>query len=111
MKVAGLAAGVIVFHMSITFSAPFSLPKSGVPQKVGDIQLMLKKLDPKKNRYTVELVLDDKHIEKRDKTINEPVQFYSGARSRQPLEVVVYQIDKDKIVGYLAAPKVQVARQ
>ena len=89
----------------------FSLPKSGVPQKVGDIQLMLKKLDPKKNRYTVELVLDDKHIEKRDKTINEPVQFYSGARSRQPLEVVVYQIDKDKIVGYLAAPKVQVARQ
>jgi chromosome segregation ATPase len=89
----------------------FSLPKNGAVQKVGDIQLMLKKLDPKRNRYTVEVVLDDKHIEKRDKTINEPVQFYSGAHARQPLEVVVYQLDKDKAVGYLAAPKVQVARK
>ena len=89
----------------------FTLPKSGAPQKVGDLQLMLKKLDPKKNRYTVEVVLDDKHIEKKDKTINEPVQFYSGAKARQPIEVVVYEIDKDRVVGYLAAPKVQVARK
>jgi archaellum component FlaC len=89
----------------------FSLPKNGNVQKVGDVQLMLKKLDPKHNRYTVEVVMDDKHIEKKDKTINEPVQFYSGARLRQPLEVVVYEIDKDKVVGYLAAPKVQVARK
>jgi len=88
----------------------FSLPKNGAVQKVGDVQLLLKKLDPKHNRYTVEVVMDDKHIEKKDKTINEPVQFYSGIRQRQPLEVVVYQIDKDKVVGYLAAPKVQVAR-
>ncbi len=89
----------------------FTLPKSGGVQKVGDVQLSLKKLDAKHNRYTVEVVMDDKHIEKKDKTINEPVQFYSGARQRQPLEVVVYQIDKDKVVGYLAAPKVQVARK
>ena len=89
----------------------FSLPKNGAVQKVGDIQMALKKLDPKRNRYTVEVVLDDKHIEKRDKTINEPVQFYSGARARQPLEVVVYEIGKDKVVGYLASPKVQVARK
>jgi chromosome segregation ATPase len=89
----------------------FSLPKNGAVQRVGDLQLMLKKLDPKHNRYTVEVVLDDKHIEKKDKTINEPVQFYSAARARQPLELVVYQIDKDKVTGYLAAPKLQVARK
>ena len=89
----------------------FSLPKSGLPQKVGDIQIALKKLDAKRNRYTVDVAIDDKHIEKRDRTINEPVQFYSGARSRQPMEVVVYEIDKDKVVGYLASPKVQVARK
>jgi hypothetical protein len=88
----------------------FSLPKNGAAQKVGDVQLTLKKLDPKHNRYTVEVVMDDKRIEKKDKTINEPVQFYSGGRQRQPLEVVVYQINKDKVVGYLASPKVQVAR-
>ena len=89
----------------------FSLPKNGNVQKVGDVQLMLKRLDAKRNRYSLEVVMDDKHIEKKDKTINEPVQFYSGARSRQPLEVVVYEIDKDKVVGYLAAPKVQVTRK
>lgn len=89
----------------------FSLPKNGAAQKVGDVQLMLKKLDPKKSRYTVEVVMDDRHIEKKDKTINEPVQFYSGSRARQSMEVVVYQIDKDKVVGYLAAPKLQVARK
>jgi chromosome segregation ATPase len=88
----------------------FSLGKNSNLQKVGDVQLALKKLDQKHNRYTVEVVMDDKHIEKKDRTINEPVQFYSGARQRQPLEVVVYEIDKDKVVGYLAAPKVQVAR-
>lgn len=88
----------------------FTLPKNGAMQKVGDVQLTLKKVDQKHNRYTVEVVMDDKHIEKRDKTINEPVQFYTGVKSRQPVEVVVYQIAKDKVVGYLAAPKVQVAR-
>jgi len=88
----------------------FTLAKNGAAQRVGDVQMVLKKLDSKHNRYTVEVVLDDKHIEKKDKTINEPVQFYSGARARQPLEVVVYQIDKEKVVGYLAAPKVHVAR-
>lgn len=89
----------------------FSLPKSGTVQKVGDMQMMLKKLDAKRNRYTVEVVIDDKHIEKKDKTINEPVQFYSNAKLRQPFEVVVYDIGKDKVTGYLAAPKVQVARK
>lgn len=75
------------------------------PQKVGDIQLKLKKVDPSRNKYTMEVYADDKRIEKKDKTANEPVQFYM-AGSRQPLEIVVYQVDKDKIVGYLSTPKV-----
>jgi hypothetical protein len=53
---------------------------------------------------------DDKLTEKKDKNINEPLQFYT-ARARQPYELVVNQVQKDLIVGYLATPKEQNARQ
>jgi hypothetical protein len=88
----------------------FTLAKTKAPQKVGNIAVLLKKADPKRNRYTVEVIADDKTVEKKEKTANEPVQFYvSGAR--QPYEIVVNQVKKDQIVGYLATPKVtQVAR-
>jgi chromosome segregation ATPase len=82
----------------------FNLTRSGQPQAVGNIRLALQKADPKRNRYTVTVLADDKKIEKRDKTINEPVQFYVlGAR--QPYEIVVNEVRKDRVIGYLAAPK------
>jgi hypothetical protein len=87
----------------------FTLPKSKQPQKVGDIMVQLKKADSKHNRYTIEVVADDKKVEKKDRTINEPVQFYLS-KSRQPAEIVVNEVRKDTIVGYLAEPKVQIAR-
>jgi chromosome segregation ATPase len=87
----------------------FTVTKSGSMQKVGDIQVMLRKADPKHNRYSVEVMADDKRVEKRDRSVNEPVQFYT-ASARQPYEIVVNQVDKDKIVGYLATPKVTVSR-
>jgi hypothetical protein len=87
----------------------FKLGRTKAPQKIGDIAVQLKKTDWKKNKYTVEVVADDKRVEKRDKNVNEPVQFYV-ARARQPYELVVNEIRKDEIVGYLATPKVQIAR-
>jgi len=87
----------------------FNLTKSKAPQRVGDISVLVKKTDPKKNRYTIEVVADDKTTEKKDRTINEPVQFYVS-KARQPYEIVVNQVKKDQIVGYLATPKDQVAR-
>jgi DNA repair exonuclease SbcCD ATPase subunit len=87
----------------------FRLGKTKEPQRFGDVSLKLKKADPKKNRYTIELIADDKLIEKKDKTVNEPVQFLM-ARARQPYEIVVNQIGKDLIVGYVSAPKVQQPR-
>ena len=71
--------------------------------------LSLKKADTKHNRYTIEVVADDKGVEKKDKTVNEPVQFYTS-KSRQPAEIVVNEVRKNTIVGYLAEPKVQVSR-
>jgi len=87
----------------------FKLVKEKTPRKVGDVQMRLKAVDVKKNRYTIELTADDKLVEKKDKTINEPVQFILS-KATQPYELVVNQVSKDMISGYLAAPKVQQAR-
>jgi len=87
----------------------FNLGKSKAPQRVGDISITLKKTDPKRNKYTIEVLADDKTTEKKDRTINEPVQFYT-LKAKQPYEIVVNQVAKDKIVGYLSTPKDQVAR-
>ncbi len=89
----------------------FKIPKNAMPQRVGDIQLALKKSDAKRNRFTVEVTADDKRIEKKDKTVNEPVQFYVASKARQPYEIVVNQVTKDSVSGYLAKPKVTVARR
>lgn len=73
------------------------------------IGLVLKKTDPSRNRYTLELWVEDRKIEKRDKTRNEPVQFYLS-NTRQPLEIVINDIGKDRVVGYVSAPRLQASR-
>ncbi len=87
----------------------FNVGKTKEFQKVGNIQLQLRSADPKRNKFTIRLVADDKTVEKKDKNLNEPLQFYV-AGARQPYEIVVNQVRKDQIVGYLATPKVQQAR-
>ena len=87
----------------------FTITKSSGMQKVGDIQVELRKADPRHNRYSLELLADDKRVEKKDRSVNEPVQFYRD-RARQPSELVVNEVAKNKIVGYLATPKVTVSR-
>src|SRR5215475_4904771 len=87
----------------------FKLGKTKDRQRVGDITLLLKKTDPKKNKYTVEVMADDKLTEKKDRNVNEPVQFYTS-KAKQPYELVVNQVAKDQIAGYLATPKDQSGR-
>jgi acetolactate synthase small subunit len=89
----------------------FKLPKAKKKerQRVGDISLLLVKTDPKKNKYTIEVMADDKLTTKSDKSVNEPVQFYT-AKAKQPYELVVNSVQKDMIVGYLATPKDQASR-
>jgi len=87
----------------------FRITKSKQFSKVGNVQIQLTKVDVKKNKYTIQVIADDKKVEKKDKGINEPVQFYVTG-SRQPLEIVVNEITKDQISGYLAAPKALRAR-
>jgi multidrug efflux pump subunit AcrA (membrane-fusion protein) len=80
------------------------LTKSKTPSRVGPIQLTLTKTDPKKFKYTMTVVADDKTIEKKDKTAEEPVQFYIKGTPR-PYEIVIFDVTKDKVNGYLSTPK------
>ena len=84
----------------------FTLQKSKSAQRVGPVQMSLNKTDPKKAKYTLTVVADDKTIEKKDKTSGEPVQFYVKGSSRMaPYEIVVFDVGKNQITGYLATPK------
>ena len=82
----------------------FKLHKGERPAAIGTVKLQLHKADPKHSRYTLEVFSDDKKIEKKDRSLNEPVQFYSG---KQPLlyEVVINSINKNEVGGYLSTPK------
>jgi chromosome segregation ATPase len=82
----------------------FTLAKSKKTTPVGTVSLELKKVDAKRGKYTLNVMADDKTIEKKDKNMNEPVQFYSG-RDHQLFELVVFTVDKDKVTGYLSTPK------
>jgi hypothetical protein len=78
--------------------------KDKQPKRVGDVSLKLRSVDKKRNKYTLEVLADDKTVEKKDKGINEPLQFYV-AKAKQPYELVVNEVGKDQITGYLATPK------
>jgi len=84
----------------------FTLQKSKNAQRVGPVQMSLNRTDPKKAKYTVTVIADDKTIEKKDKTSGEPVQFYvKGSARMAPYEIVVFDVGKSQITGYLATPK------
>ncbi|MGH9598718.1 MAG: hypothetical protein ACRD27_02545 [Terracidiphilus sp.] len=82
----------------------FTLDK-GRKKPVGTVSLELRKADPKHSRYTLYIFADDKRYEKKDRNVNEPLQFYSG-RQAALFEIVVNNIDsKNRISGYLSTPK------
>jgi vacuolar-type H+-ATPase subunit H len=82
----------------------FTVAAKNTPQKVGDVTIELKGTDPKKNQCNLAIVVDDKRTEKRARTINEPIFFYVHG-SRRPMEIVINQVEKNKVAGYLSVPK------
>jgi hypothetical protein len=73
-------------------------------QRVADVQLGLLKTDPKSLKYSIAIQVDDNRLEKKDRTANEPVQFLVG-RDELRYEVVVNSVEKDRVRGYVSAPK------
>jgi multidrug efflux pump subunit AcrA (membrane-fusion protein) len=82
----------------------FTLVKGAKPQPVSTVSLQLKKTDQKKGKFTMNVTSDDRTIEKKDRTVAEPIQFYSG-REHLLYEMVVWTVDKNKVTGYLSTPK------
>jgi len=82
----------------------FTLVKGAQAQAVSTVKLQLKKTDPKKGKFTLNVTADDKTIEKRDRNVSEPIQFYTG-RDHMLYELVVWTVDKKQATGYLSTPK------
>jgi hypothetical protein len=84
----------------------FTISGKGNKSKAGSLMIELRGTNPKRSQFTVDLIVDDKRLEKKDRSIDEPIYFYTqGARA--PIELVINQVAKDKIVGYVSAPKSQ----
>jgi hypothetical protein len=82
----------------------FTLSK-GQKKPVGTVSLELKKTDAKRNKFTLDIFADDKTYEKKDRNVNEPLQFYTG-KDPALFEIVVNTIsNKNQITGYLSTPK------
>jgi hypothetical protein len=82
----------------------FTVQRKGGATKVGTIQIELKDTNTKKNRYTINVLADDNSFEKKDRSVNEPIFFYTGG-TRAALELVVNKVTKSMATGYLSVPK------
>lgn len=82
----------------------FTIDSKNKPQKVGDVTIELKGTNTKKNQCNLAIVADDKRTEKNNRGVNEPIFFYEHG-SHRPMEVVVNQVEKNKVSGYLSVPK------
>ena len=83
----------------------FTLQKGAKPTLLSTVKLQAKKVDDKHSRYTVVVSADDRNIEKKDKSLDEPLQFYTGKDPQMLYEVVVNSMSKNQISGYLSTPK------
>ena len=88
----------------------FDIRKSKKASRVGPISVRLRKADRKRNKFNLELWADDKKVEKKNKTLLEPIQFYVLG-SRVPYELVINKVEKNRIVGYLSTPKTKQPRR
>jgi chromosome segregation ATPase len=82
----------------------FTVQRKGGATKVGAVRIELKDTNTKKNRYTINVLADDNSFEKKDRSVNEPIFFYTGG-NRSALELVVNKVTKTTATGYLSAPK------
>lgn len=82
----------------------FTVTRKSGAEKVGSIQVELKETNTKKNQYTINVLADDKSFEKKNRSVNEPIFFYTGG-SRAALELVINKVTKSGATGYLSLPK------
>jgi hypothetical protein len=82
----------------------FTLNGKGNREKIGSVMLELRATNTKRNQFTILLYADDLRLEKKNRSVNEPIYFYTRG-SRAAFELVVNQVGKNQVVGYISAPK------
>jgi hypothetical protein len=82
----------------------FDIQKKKGPMLVGDLRIGILKTDQKKKKYDLRIVVDDSTLDKKDRTVNEPIQFLVG-RTKLRYEIVINEVQKDRLTGYLSTPK------
>src|SRR5579871_2165131 len=82
----------------------FTIQRKAGPQRVGSIQVELRDTNTKKNQFTINVLADDKNFEKKNRSVNEPIFFYTGG-TRAALELVINKVTKNDATGYLSIPK------
>ena len=82
----------------------FTIQRRSRPQKIGSVEVQLRSTNTKKNQFTINVLADDKSFEKKNRSVNEPIFFYTSG-SRQTLELVVNKVTRNSASGYLSAPK------
>src|SRR5580693_3635226 len=80
----------------------FTIDGKNKDQKIGNVTITLRGVDPKKNKFDVTVVADDKRTDKKNRNVNEPIFLYAQGARRAPMEIVVNSVDKNKITGYLS---------
>lgn len=94
----------VLKHLNDRNIYDFKLTKSKQPQHVGPVQIVLHSTDPKRYKFDITVIADDKSIDKKDRNVDEPMQFYvRGVRA--PYELVVMEVTKTGVNGYLSTPK------
>jgi hypothetical protein len=80
------------------------MTKSKSLQRVGPLQVGLRKTNSKHKFYDLSMLVDDMRLDKKHVNLYEPVWITLADRT-QPLELVVNQVGKDSVAGYLSEPK------
>jgi hypothetical protein len=82
----------------------FDIQKSKEFQHKGPFGIRLKKANVKHQYADLELIVDDRNLSQKHLNLFQPVTFYTPD-SPQPVEVVINDISKNHIHGYVSAPK------
>jgi len=82
----------------------FTIAGKNKPQKVGNVTVELKGINEKRNQFSVAMTVEDKHFEKKNRAMNEPIFFYLSG-TKLPQELVVNKVGKNTVSGYVSIPK------
>jgi len=84
--------------------AEFSLAKSKKFQRSGPLMLSLRKADTKHKSFDLAMIVDDNELNKKKVNLYEPIWIHRVG-DPQPVQVVINRIDRDRVQGYVSAPK------